>query len=124
MRISDWSSDVCSSDLVADQIKKLDVPGIHQQPETRRYYPDGEVTAHLVGFTSVEDKGQEGVELAFNDLLSGTPGSRRVIKDRLGRVIEDVPAVTVPVTGGDLKLSNDARLPSLVSHVLTQACDK
>src|SRR3546814_12007117 len=89
MRISDWSSDVCSSDLVADQIKKLDVPGIHQQPETRRYYPDGEVTAHLVGFTSVEDKGQEGVELAFNDLLSGTPGSRRVIKDRLGRVIAD-----------------------------------
>src|SRR3546814_5347080 len=124
MRISDWSSDVCSSDLVADQIKKLDVPGIHQQPETRRYYPDGEVTAHLVGFTSVEDKGQEGVELAFNDLLSGTPGSRRVIKDRLGRVIEDVQAVTLPVNGRDLNLSIDARLQYLVFRELNQALQK
>src|SRR3546814_10096547 len=121
MRISDWSSDVCSSDLVADQIKKLDVPGIHQQPETRRYYPDGEVTAHLVGFTSVEDKGQEGVELAFDSLLSGTPGSRRVIKDRLGRVIEDVQAVTLPVNGRDLNLSIDTRLQYLVYRELNEA---
>ncbi len=109
---------------VADQIKKLDVPGIHQQPETRRYYPDGEVTAHLVGFTSIEDKGQEGVELAFNDLLSGTPGSRRVIKDRLGRVIEDVQAVTLPVNGRDLNLSIDARLQYLVFRELNEAMQK
>jgi len=109
---------------VADQIKKLDVPGIHQQPETRRYYPDGEVTAHLVGFTSVEDKGQEGVELTFDDLLSGTPGSRRVIKDRLGRVIEDVQAVTLPVNGRDLHLSIDTRLQYLVYRELSEAVQR
>ncbi|MCD0501857.1 peptidoglycan D,D-transpeptidase FtsI family protein [Bordetella petrii] len=109
---------------VAEQIKKLDVPGIHQQPETRRYYPDGEVTAHLVGFTSIEDKGQEGVELTFDDLLSGTPGSRRVIKDRLGRVIEDVQAVTLPVNGRDLHLSIDTRLQYLVYRELNDAVER
>src|SRR5690606_3424925 len=109
---------------IAEQIKKLDVPGIHQQPETRRYYPDGEVTAHLVGFTNVEDKGQEGVELAFDDLLSGTPGSRRVIKDRLGRVIEDVQAVTMPVNGRDLHLSIDTRLQYLVYRELSEALER
>ncbi|GAB1577626.1 peptidoglycan D,D-transpeptidase FtsI family protein [Bordetella petrii] len=109
---------------LADQIKKLDVPGIHQQPETRRYYPDGEVTAHLVGFTNVEDKGQEGIELAFDDLLSGRPGSRRVIKDRLGRVIEDVQAVTLPVNGRDLHLSIDARLQYLVYRELNDAMER
>ncbi|CAM4055763.1 peptidoglycan D,D-transpeptidase FtsI family protein [Bordetella muralis] len=109
---------------IADQIKKLEVPGIHQQAETRRYYPDGEVTAHLVGFTSVEDSGQEGVELTFDKLLSGTPGSRRVIKDRLGRVIEDVQAVTAPVNGRDLSLSIDARLQYLVFRELGEAVKK
>src|SRR5690606_25927568 len=109
---------------IAEQIKKLDVPGIHQQPETRRFYPDGEVTAHLVGFTNVEDKGQEGVELAFDDLLSGTPGSRRVIKDRLGRVIEDVQAVTMPVNGRDLHLSIDTRLQYLVYRELSEALER
>ena len=84
--------------------------GVHQQPETRRYYPDGDVMAHVVGFNSVEDQGQEGVELTFNQQLSGRPGSRRVIKDRLGRVIEDVQAVTLPVDGRDLRLSIDTRL--------------
>ena len=82
---------------VADKIKQLGMAGVHQQPETRRYYPDGDVMAHVVGFNSVEDQGQEGVELTFNQQLSGRPGSRRVIKDRLGRVIEDVQAVTLPV---------------------------
>lgn len=109
---------------IADQIKKLDIPGIHQQAETRRYYPDGEVTAHLVGFTNVEDAGQEGIELAFDKLLSGTPGSRRVIKDRLGRVIEDVQAVTLPVNGRDLNLSIDTRLQYLVYRELSEAVQK
>jgi cell division protein FtsI (penicillin-binding protein 3) len=108
---------------VADKIKQLAVPGIHQQPETRRYYPDGEVMAHVVGFTNVEDQGQEGVELAFNQQLSGRPGSRRVIKDRLGRVIEDVQAVTTPVDGKDLRLSIDTRLQYLVFKALQDAID-
>ncbi|KAG1241786.1 hypothetical protein G6F68_016501 [Rhizopus microsporus] len=96
---------------VADKIKQLGMPGVHQQPETRRYYPDGDVMAHVVGFNSVEDQGQEGVELTFNQQLSGRPGSRRVIKDRLGRVIEDVQAVTLPVDGRDLRLTKPRAPP-------------
>ncbi|HBJ70268.1 MAG TPA: cell division protein, partial [Alcaligenes faecalis] len=75
---------------VAAQIAELNVPGSHQQEEMRRFYPEGDVMAHIVGFTNIEDQGIEGIELAFNSALSGTPGSRRVIRDRLGRVVEDV----------------------------------
>ncbi len=109
---------------VADKIKQLNLAGIHQQPESLRYYPEGEVTAHVVGFNNVEDKGQEGVELAFNDLLSGRAGSRRVIKDRLGRVIEDVQAVTMPVDGRDLRLSIDTRVQYLLYKELQDAMQK
>ncbi len=108
---------------VADKIKQLAMPGVHQQPETRRYYPDGAVMAHVVGFTNVEDQGQEGIELAFNRELQGRAGSRRVIKDRLGRVIEDVQAVTMPVDGRDIHLSIDTRLQYLVSKTLKDAID-
>ncbi|WP_323016973.1 penicillin-binding protein 2 [Castellaniella sp.] len=93
---------------LAEQIRSLKIPGVQQLPETRRYYPEGEVMAHIVGFTNIEDRGIEGVELAFNDRLSGQPGSRRVIKDRLGRVVEDVQAVVPPVDGQNLQLSIDA----------------
>lgn len=93
---------------VAEAIKKLKIPGVQQQVETRRFYPEGEVMAHVVGFTNIEDRGIEGIELAFNDLLSGQPGSRRVIKDRLGRVVEDVQAVVPPVDGQNLYLSIDS----------------
>src|SRR5690606_21577057 len=75
---------------LAEQIRALKIPGIHQQGEMRRFYPEGGMTAHVLGFTDIEDKGLEGVELTFNEELSGTPGSRRVIRDRLGRVVEDV----------------------------------
>uniref|UniRef100_UPI0033415268 peptidoglycan D,D-transpeptidase FtsI family protein n=1 Tax=Castellaniella defragrans TaxID=75697 RepID=UPI0033415268 len=92
----------------ADQIRALKIPGVQQLTETRRYYPEGEVMAHVVGFTNIEDRGIEGIELAFNDVLSGQPGSRRVIKDRLGRVIEDVQAVVPPVDGQNLSLSIDS----------------
>ncbi|AEC18547.1 peptidoglycan glycosyltransferase [Pusillimonas sp. T7-7] len=95
---------------IADQIKALKVPGFHQQVEMRRFYPEGDVTAHVIGFTNIEDKGIEGVELAFNEELSGRPGSRNVIKDRLGRVIEDVRAIVPPVDGQDLMLSIDSGL--------------
>jgi len=106
---------------VAEKVKALAIPGIHQQPETRRYYPENDVMAHVVGFTNVEDHGQEGVELAFDKVLSGRDGSRRVIKDRLGRVIEDVRAVNLPVDGRDLRLSIDTRLQYLVYKALNDA---
>ncbi|HUH60532.1 MAG TPA: penicillin-binding protein 2 [Candidimonas sp.] len=93
---------------VADKLRELKVPGFHQQMEMRRFYPEGNIAAHVVGFTNIEDQGIEGVELAFNKELSGTPGSRRVIKDRLGRVVEDVQAIMPPVNGQDLSLSIDA----------------
>lgn len=93
---------------VAEKIQKLKIPGIHQLKETRRFYPEGDVMAHLVGFTNIEDRGIDGVELAFDKLLSGQPGSRRVIKDRLGRVVEDVQAVVPPVDGQNLSLSIDS----------------
>ncbi len=75
---------------VARDIAALNLKGIHQRMEYRRQYPEGEAAAHVVGFTNVEDKGQEGMELAFNKELAGRAGSRRVIKDRMGRVVEDV----------------------------------
>jgi len=112
-----------SSD-VGDQIKALNVPGIHQLPENRRFYPDGAVMGHVVGFTNIEDRGQEGVELTFNDQLSGTPGSRRVIRDRLGRVIEDVQAIVPPVDGRDLRLSIDTRLQFVVYKALQDALEE
>jgi len=95
---------------MAERIKELKIPGIHQQAEMRRFYPEGGMTAHVLGFTNIEDKGLEGVELTFDQELSGTPGSRRVIRDRLGRVVEDVQAVVPPVDGQDLRLSLDAGL--------------
>jgi len=95
---------------IADKIRGLKIPGFHQQMEMRRFYPEGNVAAHVVGFTNIEDVGIEGVELAFNSELSGKPGSRRVIKDRLGRVVEDVQAIVPPVNGRDLNLSIDAGL--------------
>lgn len=95
---------------VAKQIAALGIKGIYQRREYKREYPEGEAAAHVVGFTNVEDRGQEGVELAFNKQLSGRPGSRRVIKDRLGRVVEDVRDVVPPVDGPDLQLSIDSKV--------------
>ncbi len=95
---------------VAKDIAALKIAGIHQSRVYKRQYPEGEAAAHLVGFTNVEDKGQEGVELAFNRQLSGKAGSRRVIKDRLGRVVEDVRDVVPPVDGQDLQLSIDSKI--------------
>lgn len=106
---------------IAEQIHKLRVPGFHQQAEMRRFYPESEVVAHLIGFTNADDKGIEGVELAFNQALSGQPGSRRVIKDRLGRVVEDVQAVIPPVHGQDLRLSIDSGLQFELYSALKKA---
>lgn len=95
---------------VAQKIHALAIPGIYQRQEYKRKYPEGETTAHVVGFTNVEDSGQEGIELAFNKALAGKVGSRRVIKDRLGRVVEGVGEQVLPADGKDIQLSIDSRV--------------
>ncbi len=105
----------------ADRIAALDLPGIHQQREYRRYYPAGDVMAHVIGFTGVEDAGQEGVELALNQELSGKPGSRRVIKDRRGQIVEDVESIKSPVEGRDVSLALDSKIQYLAYSHLKQA---
>jgi len=92
------------------QIAKLGIKGVHQSREFRRRYPEGESAAHVVGFTNLEDQGQEGVELAFQRQLQGRNGSRGVVKDRLGRVIEDMGPYTEPADGSDIVLSVDAKV--------------
>ena len=105
----------------AEKIAALNLPGIHQQREYRRYYPAGDVTAHMLGFTGVEDRGQEGIELAFDAQLAGKPGSRRVIKDRLGRIVEDVESIKPPQDGKDITLALDAKVQYLAFTHLKQA---
>jgi cell division protein FtsI (penicillin-binding protein 3) len=106
---------------VAEQVAALKIPGIYQQREYKRHYPQGETFAHVVGFTNVEDVGQEGVELAKNVDLAGRSGSRRVIRDRLGRVIEDVGAVREPHNGNDLALSIDGKIQFLAFEAVREA---
>ncbi len=109
---------------VAEKVTALELDGIHQQKETLRYYPEGEILGHVLGFTNVEDRGQEGIELAYNSQLAGRPGSRRVIKDRLGRVVEDVQAVRAPANGHDLTLAIDTRVQYLVFSQLKAAVER
>ena len=109
---------------LADRITALKLPGIHQKNEYRRYYPSGEVMAHMVGFTGVEDTGQEGIELAFNSQLSGKPGSRRVIKDRRGNVVEDVESINPPLEGKDIVLALDSKVQYLAYSHLKQALEE
>ncbi|MEY4644106.1 MAG: peptidoglycan D,D-transpeptidase FtsI family protein [Hylemonella sp.] len=106
---------------VAKQIESLKLKGIHQRKEYKRQYPEGEAAAHVVGFTNVEDKGQEGVELAFDKTLAGKPGSRRVIKDRLGSVVESVGEAVPPVDGQDLQLSIDSKVQFFAYQKLREA---
>ncbi|UCU95095.1 peptidoglycan D,D-transpeptidase FtsI family protein [Hydrogenophaga taeniospiralis] len=106
---------------LAKEIAALGIKGIYQTREYKRQYPEGEAAAHVVGFTNVEDRGQEGVELAFNKQLSGRNGSRRVIKDRLGRVVEDVRDVVPPVDGPDLQLSIDSKVQYFAYQKLRDA---
>ncbi|MEJ5030634.1 penicillin-binding protein 2 [Comamonas sp. MYb21] len=95
---------------IGQKIKALDVKGIYLRKEYKRQYPEGESAAHVVGFTNVEDQGQEGMELAFNTELGGKAGSRRVIKDRLGRIVEGVGVETPPQEGQDIQLSIDSKV--------------
>jgi len=105
----------------AARVVALGVPGVFLQREYRRYYPAGDVMAHLIGFTNVDDRGQEALELAFDQVLAGQPGSRRVIKDRLGQIVEDVESIRTPRDGATLRLSIDARLQYLAYRELKSA---
>lgn len=106
---------------VAQQVAALGLKGIYQRKEYKRQYPEGEAAAHVVGFTNVEDLGQEGMELAFNQELAGRPGSRRVLKDRLGRIVEDVGEQVPPVDGRDLQLSIDSKVQFFAYQKLRDA---
>ena len=106
---------------VGDRVAALKLPGIGLDREYRRYYPSGEMTAHMVGFTGVDDKGLEGVELAFQSQLLGHPGSRSVIKDRRGQIVEDVGSIKPPQDGKDIRLALDSKIQYLAYSQLKQA---
>ncbi|MGB9428983.1 MAG: penicillin-binding transpeptidase domain-containing protein [Gammaproteobacteria bacterium] len=105
----------------ARQLLALNIPGVYSQREYRRYYPAGEVTAHVLGFTNVDDVGQEGLELGYNDWLRGVPGAERVIVDRYGRSVQDVESLRAPRPGKDLVASIDLRVQYLAYRALKQA---
>lgn len=105
----------------AQRVMALKLPGINVQREYRRYYPASEVTGHLVGFTNIDDEGQEGLELAMNYWLEGESGAKRVLKDRLGRSIENVESIRPPRHGKDLRTSIDLRLQYLAYRTLKAA---
>ena len=107
-----------------DKVLALDIPGIHTKPEYKRFYPAGQVAAHVLGFTSVEDKGQEGMELAQQSTLGGITGSRRVIRDNLGRVVDDIALLREPQDGRDLTLSIDSKIQYIAFTHLQQAIEK
>lgn len=109
---------------IADQVIALDIPGIHTKKEYKRFYPAGHVAAHVLGFTNVEDKGQEGMELAHQSTLGGVTGSRRVIRDRLGRVVDDIALLREPQDGRDLTLSIDSKIQYIAFTQLQQAVEQ
>ncbi len=103
---------------IAKKIKTFNIPGIHLQQDYKRYYPEGEVLSHVIGFTNIDDKGQEGLELLHDQWLTGTPGKKMVIKDRRGRVVSDVRDVQKQKTGNDLVLSINRRIQYLAYREL------
>ena len=103
---------------LAEEIRALSIPGVFFQREYRRFYPTAEVTAQVLGFTNIDDIGQEGLELAYNAWLQGEPGAKRVIKDRLGRVVQDVELIRDARAGRDLHLTLDRRLQYLAFREL------
>lgn len=108
----------------AKAILALDIPGVNAQREYKRYYPEGAAMAHVLGFTNIDDHGQEGLELAYDGWLAGKPGEKRVIRDRLGHIVENVEQIKAPVPGHDLTLSIDSRIQYLAYQALTDAVVK
>jgi cell division protein FtsI (penicillin-binding protein 3) len=128
-RLTEGSRDVVflKRQLPPDQaarVLQLRIPGVLLQREYRRYYPAGEVASHLVGFNNVDDNGQEGVELAYQEWLAGKPGSRRVIKDKRGQIVEDIESLRVPQQGRDLALSIDRKIQYLAYRELKAAVEQ
>ncbi len=109
------------SPSLAAQVRMLDIPGVYLQKEYKRYYPGGEVAAHVVGFTNIDDVGQEGLELAYGEWLRGEPGAKRVIKDGRRHAVEDVESIRRPRPGKDLVLSLDRRIQYLAYRELKAA---
>lgn len=105
----------------AAQVRALEIPGVYLQQEYRRYYPAGEVMAHVVGFTDIDDEGQEGLELAYAEWLRGTPGAKRVIKDGRRNIVETVESIRAPQPGHDLRISIDRRIQFLAYRELKAA---
>lgn len=108
----------------ADAVMALELPGVALQREYRRFYPAGEVTGHLLGFTNIDDIGQEGVELAFNSWLDGDPGKKRVVRDRLGRTIANVELLEPAEPGRDLTLALDRRLQYIAYRALKRTVSR
>jgi cell division protein FtsI (penicillin-binding protein 3) len=108
----------------AAKVVKLAIPGVSLQREYRRYYTGGEVTSHLIGFTDVDDNGQEGIELALQAQLGGIAGSQQVIKDRRGFIVEDVASLRAPKAGSNITLSIDSKIQSLAFSEIKQAVER
>ena len=107
----------------AEKVVKLGIPGVSLKREYRRYYPSGEVTSHLLGFTNVDDNGQEGIELSLQSKLGGKPGSQSVIKDRRGHIVEDVASLRAPKEGSNVALSIDNKIQFLAFREIKQAVE-
>ena len=110
--------------VIAQQVKQLEIPGIGLNNEYRRFYPEGEAMAHVVGFTNVNDKGQEGMELSREKELAGHPGQRRVVVDRLGRIVEEMAILQLPQNGKDLSLSIDSKIQYLAYNAVKSAVEQ
>ncbi|WP_419420395.1 peptidoglycan D,D-transpeptidase FtsI family protein [Legionella sp. D16C41] len=109
---------------LAKKIELLKIPGINFQQEFKRYYPEADSTAQLIGFTNIDDVGIEGLELAYQDWLMGVPGKKRVLKDKMGRIIEELGVIKEPRPGQDLVLSIDRRIQYLAYHELQNTLEK
>ncbi len=109
---------------IANQVKSLKIPGVYLQQDYKRYYPEGEVAAHVIGFTNVDDQGQEGLELTYNDWLTGVSGKERVLKDRTGRVIDNLELLQKQKPGQDLHLSVNRRIQYLAYRELLDGVKK
>lgn len=103
---------------VADRIRELDIPGVYLQKEYRRFYPAGEVTSHVIGFTNIDDVGQEGLELAYDNWLAGSPGLKQVTRDRKGQMVEEAELIRESDPGKNLHLTIDKRLQYLAYREL------
>ncbi len=109
---------------VAHQVSLLGIPGVSLQREYRRYYPGGEVTSHLLGFTDVDDNGREGIELSLQSRLGGKAGSQQVIKDRRGHIVEDVASLRAPKEGSDVALSIDSKIQFMAFREIRQTVEQ